>query len=87
MRCGDVTNISSCRVNTTRKWGIRQLGISFGFIFSLFSYESSWRPYLWEPRENPSPGLLMTALRWALDLKKCPVFAWGHENYGQSLES
>ena len=37
----DVTKISSCRVNTTSRQGIKQLGISFGFVFILFSYESS----------------------------------------------
>ena len=37
----DVTKISSCRVNTTSRQGIKQLGISFGSIFLLFSYESS----------------------------------------------
>ena len=31
-----VTNTSSCRVNTTSKWGIKQLGISFGSIFFYF---------------------------------------------------
>ena len=36
-----VTEISSCRVNTTSKWGIKQLGFSFGSIFLPFSYESS----------------------------------------------
>ena len=36
-----VTKISSCQVNTTRKWGIKQLGISFDSIFLLFSNESS----------------------------------------------
>ena len=30
-----------CQVNTSR-WGIKQLRISFGSIFHLFSYESSW---------------------------------------------
>ena len=34
------TKISKCRVNTTSRWGIKQLGISFGFIFLLFPYES-----------------------------------------------
>ena len=29
----DVTKISSCRVNTTSRQGIKQLGISFGSIF------------------------------------------------------
>ena len=37
----EVTNISSCQVNTTSTWGIKQPGISFGSIFLLFSYESS----------------------------------------------
>ena len=32
-----VTKISSCRVNATSGWGIKQLGISFGSIFLLFS--------------------------------------------------
>ena len=36
-----VTKISSSWVNTTSSWGIIQLGISFGAIFLLFSYESS----------------------------------------------
>ena len=40
----DVTKISSCRVNTTNRWGIKQLGISFGCIFLLLSYESSQGP-------------------------------------------
>ena len=42
-----VTKISSCRVNTTSKRGFKQLGISFGSIFLLFSCESS--------RGNPRP--------------------------------
>ena len=37
-----VTKISSCQVNTTNRWGIIQLGISFGYIFLLFSYEKCW---------------------------------------------
>ena len=36
-----VTKISSCRVNRTSGWGIKQLGISFGSIFLLFPFESS----------------------------------------------
>ena len=39
--CGAVTKISSCRVNTTSRQGIKQLGISFGQTFLLLSYESS----------------------------------------------
>ena len=30
-----VTKISSCWVNTTSRWGIKQLGISFGSSFLL----------------------------------------------------
>ena len=36
-----VTKISSCRVNTTSRRGIKQLWISFGYIFLLLSYASS----------------------------------------------
>ena len=39
-----VTKISSCRVNTTRRRGIKRLGISFGSIFLLFSNKSSRGP-------------------------------------------
>ena len=39
-----VTKISSCRVNTTSKRGIKWLGISFGSIFLLFSNKSSRGP-------------------------------------------
>ena len=35
----DVTEILSCRVKSSR-WGIRQLGISFGYSFLLFPCES-----------------------------------------------
>ena len=40
-----VTKISSCRVNTRSRREIKQLGISFGSIFLLFSYESSRGPH------------------------------------------
>ena len=39
-----VTKISSCRVNTTSRRGIKRLGISFGSIFPLFSNKSSRGP-------------------------------------------
>ena len=39
-----VTKISSCRVNTTSRWGIKRLGSSFGSIFLLFSNKSSQGP-------------------------------------------
>ena len=50
-----VTTISSCQVNTTSRWGIKQLGISFGSIFLLFSYGSSRGLYSWKPEEIPGP--------------------------------
>ena len=39
-----VPRISSCRVNTTSRRVINQLGISFGPIFLLFSYGSGRGP-------------------------------------------
>ena len=39
-----VTKISSCRVNKTSRRGIKQVGISFGSIFLLFSNKSSRGP-------------------------------------------
>ena len=36
-----VTKISRCRVNTTSRRGIKQVWISFGSIFLLFSYATS----------------------------------------------
>ena len=41
-----LAKISSHWVNITSRWDIRQLlGISFGSIFLLFSYETSWGPH------------------------------------------
>ena len=40
-----VTKMSSGQVNTTRRQGINQLGVSFGSIFLLFSFESSQGPH------------------------------------------
>ena len=39
-----VTKISSCRINTTSRRGIKRLGISFDSIFLLFSNKSSRGP-------------------------------------------
>ena len=39
--CWAVTNISSCRVNTTCWWEIRQQWISFGSVFLLVNHEIS----------------------------------------------
>ena len=52
--CRVVTKISSCWVNTTSRQGIKQRGISFGSIFLLFCYKSSWG-------KIPGPQILMTA--------------------------
>ena len=60
---GAVTKILSCRVNTTSRQGIKQLGISFYIIFLPFSCESSSGRILsnWgnpqPPPLNDSPGL------------------------------
>ena len=43
--------------NASSRWGIKQVGISFGFIHLLFSNESSWGQ-----GKIPGPQLLMTAL-------------------------
>ena len=51
--------IKSCQVHTTSRWGIRQLGISFGSIFPL-SLKSSLESYsatqVTEGILRPSPG-------------------------------
>ena len=52
----DVTKISNYRVKLSR-WGIRQLGISFGYIFLLFPSESIHgkilaRAFQWQPWEE-----------------------------------
>ena len=47
----NVTMISSCWVNTTSRWGIKQLEFSFGSIFLLFFYIwlSKGRPTISNP--------------------------------------
>ena len=57
-----VTKISSCRVNTTSRRGIKRLEISFGSIFLLFSNQSSRGPLSQQPGKIPGPRLLMTTL-------------------------
>ena len=58
-----VTKISRCQVNTTSRRGIKQLGISFGSIFRLFSYESS-RGNPRPPPLNDSPGRGKGRKKW-----------------------
>ena len=67
MCCGwlfmsDVNKISSSRVNTTNKQGIKQLGIPFGSIFSSIFLRPSQGPRSYQPGEIPGPRLLITAL-------------------------
>ena len=57
-----VTKISSCRVNTTSRRGIKRLGISFGSIFLLFSNKSSRGPLSQQSGKIPGLRLLMTTL-------------------------
>ena len=47
--CRAVSKILSCQVNTTIRWGIKQLGIFSGSIFLLFSYGSSRGIILGDP--------------------------------------
>ena len=54
--CRAVTKISSCRVNTTSRLGIKQLGISFGSKFLFFSYESSWGHVLNSQEKSLGPA-------------------------------
>ena len=51
-----VSKISSSWVNTTSRWGIKQLEISFGSIFLLFFDERSWGPHSQQPGEAPAPA-------------------------------
>ena len=51
-----VTKISNCWVNTTSRWKIKQLGISFGSIFLLFSYESNLGYVHSSQGKSPTPG-------------------------------
>ena len=51
--CRAVTKISSCRVNTTSRRGIKQLGISFGSKFLFFSYEINRGHVLSSRERNP----------------------------------
>ena len=57
-----VTKISSYRVHTTSRQGIKRLGISFGSTFLLFSNKSSRGPLCQQPGKIPGPRLLMTNL-------------------------
>ena len=49
------TKISSCRIHTTSRHGIKQLRISFGSIFLQFSYESSQWEIMKVSVGNPRP--------------------------------
>ena len=51
-----VRKISSCRVNTTSGREIKQVGISFGSIFLLFSYERGRGHVLSSRGKSPAPA-------------------------------
>ena len=59
----DVTKISSCQVNTTSRWGIKQLEISF---CSIFLWKYSGAKFIiaggnsWPPALEDSPDTLKT---------------------------
>ena len=54
-----VSKISSCRVITTSRWGVKQLANSFASIFLLFSYRRSRGQCSSLPGKIPSPQPLM----------------------------
>ena len=65
-----VTKISSCRVNTTIRPGIKQLGISFGSIFPLFSKKVAANHTRSSRGKSPplgsydSPGIIRRFYTW-----------------------
>ena len=77
-----VTKISSCQVNTTSRLGIKQLRISFGSIFLLFSNESSWGPHSYKPGEIRGPGFLTLALPYTVSPNSHPYLCCSYyHNY------
>jgi len=60
----DVTKISSCQVNTISRWGIKQLVISFGSSFLLFTSRNEPGATFTTAGGNPSPGLLIETFRF-----------------------
>ena len=64
-----VTKISSCHINTTNRQGIKQLGISFGSIFLLFSYEVSQGPRSYSSLGKSQPSAVN-------DSPVCPECHW-----------
>ena len=54
--CWVVTKISSCRVNTMSRLGIKQLGISFSSIFLLYFNESSQGHTRSSQGKSPGPS-------------------------------
>ena len=51
-----VTKVSSCRVNTTSRRGIKRLGISFGSIFFYFPIKVAGGHSLCSQGKSPAPG-------------------------------
>ena len=54
--CRAVTKISSCRVKTTSRQGMKELRISFGYIFLLFSSHSTGGSCSYWPGKSLTPG-------------------------------
>ena len=75
-----VAKISSGWGNILSRWGIKQLGISFGSNSLLFSYESSWGVHLHITWRNPWPLPLTTAMcvlcRSINQLLSCIIFLY-----------
>ena len=91
--CRAVSKILSCQVNTTIRWGIKQLGIFSGSIFLLFSYGSRRRAYSWKPEEIPGPQPLLTALccherqKWSLSDNTSAIILSGLNQWTSVLSS
>ena len=58
--CRDVTKISSCRVNTTSRRGIKQLRVSFGSVFFYSPLQVA----------GATPALSAIYLRFSLRVKQ-----------------
>ena len=83
-----VTRISSCRVNTTSRRGIKQLGISFGSFFCLFSFVSSWGATIIVAGGNPWPPAVYDTPGYTVNIYHYPLIVVTYVYKGiQSLSS
>ena len=79
--CRAVTEISSSWINTTSRRGIKQLGISFGSIFLLFSYENSPGQTFLVTGENPRPPPLNDCPDYGMADVANMIFTFQHDTY------